>query len=363
MKKRLFALAMASVMALGLLAGCGGSSSSSSSSSSAPAASSSAPAASSGSSSSSAAPAASSAPEYEWKLALNGTEGEVAYDMGVMFADKVAELTDGRVKVTPYGGAALGTTTEVLEGMAAKVADVCVESVGTLAPFTQLANIDAMPYMYTGGFEHFSKVWASDLGHEILQKVGDDGGFKLMGACYRGARVVTATKKMETVDDFKGFKLRAPNLEMYVKTWQWMGAAPTPLAMGEVYTALQQHTVEGQENSIIDSSNYSFQEICKYWILTNHVYSANTVIMDKAYFDSLPEDIQAAVQEAAEYAAAQESQAVVDNEAAKRAELEKDFGVEFVEVDNAAFGEKFVGFAEENFDYLADWANAIRDMA
>ena len=302
-------------------------------------------------------------PEYEWKLALNGTEGEVAYDMGIAFANKVSELTGGKVKVTPYGGAALGTTTEVLEGMADKVADVCVESVGTLAPFTQLANIDAMPYMYTGGYEHFTKVWASDLGHEILQKVGDDGGFKLMGACYRGARVVTATKKMATLDEFKGFKLRAPNLEMYVKTWQWLGAAPTPLAMGEVYPALQQGTVEGQENSIIDSSNYSIQEVCKFWILTNHVYSANTVIMDKNYFDSLPADIQAAVQEAAEYAAGVESQVVVNNEAAKRAELEKDFGVEFVDVDNAAFGEKFVGFAEENFPYLADWANAIRDMA
>ena len=283
--------------------------------------------------------------------------------MGQFFADKVAELTDGRVKVTLYGGAALGTTTEVLEGMSAKVADACVESVGTLAPFTELANIDAMPYMYTGGYEHFAKVWSSDLGHSILQDVGDAANFKLMGACYRGARVVTATKKMVTLDDFKGFKLRAPNLDMYVKTWQWLGAAPTPLAMGEVYPALQQGTVEGQENSILDSSNYSIQEVCKYWILTNHVYSANTVIMDKTYFESLPADIQAAVQEASEYAAEQASQEVLANEGAKRAELEKDFGVEFVDVDNAAFGAAFDGFAEQNFPALADWANAIRAMA
>ena len=344
MKKKLMAVMLALVMVAGMLAGCGGNSGS-------------------GGGSASGGSTGGSAPEYEWKLALNGTTGEVAYDMGQFFADKVAELTDGRVKVTLYGGAALGTTTEVLEGMSAKVADACVESVGTLAPFTELANIDAMPYMYTGGYEHFAKVWSSDLGHSILQDVGDAANFKLMGACYRGARVVTATKKMVTLDDFKGFKLRAPNLDMYVKTWQWLGAAPTPLAMGEVYPALQQGTVEGQENSILDSSNYSIQEVCKYWILTNHVYSANTVIMDKTYFESLPADIQAAVQEASEYAAEQASQEVLANEGAKRAELEKDFGVEFVDVDNAAFGAAFDGFAEQNFPALADWANAIRAMA
>lgn len=92
------------------------------------------------------------------------------------------------------------------------------------------------------------------------------------------------------MEDFAGFKLRSPNLEGYIKVWEWMGSAPTPLAMGETYTALQQGTVDGQENSILDSQSYSFQEVCPYWILTNHVYSANTIIMDKAYFESLPED-------------------------------------------------------------------------
>ena len=107
---------------------------------------------------------------------------------------------------------------------------------------------------------------------------------------------------METIDDFKGFKLRVPNLEVYLKTWQWLNTSPTPLAMNEVYTALQQNTVEGQENPFADSLNYSFDEVCKYWIKTNHVYSCNLFMMDRTYFNSLPEEIQNAVIEAAEYA-------------------------------------------------------------
>lgn len=140
------------------------------------------------------------------------------------------------------------------------------------------------------------------------------------------------------------------------------GSAPTPLAMGETYTALQQGTVDGQENSILDSQSYSFQEVCPYWILTNHVYSANTIIMDKAYFESLPEDIQSALEEAAVYAGEQIGQEVLEREDAAKEELTAE-GVTFVDVDNAAFTEHFSGYAEANFPDLADWCNQIRALA
>ena len=259
-----------------------------------------------------------------------------------------------------YGGASLGSTTEVLEGMSVGVADIICESVGTLAPFTELANIDAMPYVYSG-YDHFMNVWSSDLGEEMKDTIGQAAGFKLLGGAYRGARIVTATKAMETVDDFKGFKLRAPNLDVYVKTWQWMGAAPTPMAMSEVYTALQQGTVNGQENPMVDSMNYSFDEVCKYWIKTNHVYSCNLFMMDLNYFNGLPEDIQAAVKEAAEYAGQQISEQQADKDAAAEQAL-KDENCTVIEVDIPSFIAKFDGFAEANYPDLADWVARIKEL-
>ena len=190
MKKKILASVLAALAVAGALTACGGSSST--------------PAAPSTS-----GDGDSSSPEYVWKMALNSTEGDNAYDTAAVFKDKIAELTDGRVQVDLYGGAQLGSTTEVLEGMSVGVADIMCESVGTLAPFTPLANIDIMPYMYTG-YDHFMNVWNSDLGDEIKETVGEAAGYKLLGATYRSPRIVTATKEMHTVADFSGFKLRAP---------------------------------------------------------------------------------------------------------------------------------------------------------
>ena len=272
MKKKILASVLAALAVAGALTACGGSSST--------------PAAPSTS-----GDGDSSSPEYVWKMALNSTEGDNAYDTAAVFKDKIAELTDGRVQVDLYGGAQLGSTTEVLEGMSVGVADIMCESVGTLAPFTPLANIDIMPYMYTG-YDHFMNVWNSDLGDEIKETVGEAAGYKLLGATYRSPRIVTATKEMHTVADFSGFKLRAPNLEGYIKVWQWMGSAPTPLAMNETYTALQQGTVEGQENPIETIVSYGFQNVNKYLVMSNHIIKPAFVMINEEFFQGLSEEYQ-----------------------------------------------------------------------
>lgn len=334
--KKFLAMTMAAVLAMGTLTACGGSDTPDSSD-------------------------AAEGATYTWKMALNSTEGDNAYDTGAAFKEKVEELTNGQVTVELYGGASLGSTSEVLEGMGLGVADVMVESVGTLATFTDIANIEAAPFLIND-YDHFQAVWQGEVGQELKDAVGEAAGFKLMGGTYRGPRIVTATEKMETVEDFAGFKLRAPNLAMYLETWNWMGAAPSPLAMNEVYTALQQGTVDGQENPMVDSLNYAFNEVCKYWIKTNHVYGANVVIMDADYFAGLPEDIQAAVEEAAAYASTVVSEAQQAKIEAAEAEL-IELGCEVIEVDHAEFAEHFDNVIDEKFPDLKVWADKIKAAA
>lgn len=298
--------------------------------------------------------------QYHWKMALNSSAGDAAYDGAAFFEKKIEEITNGKVEVTLYGGASLGSTSEILECMPIGVADIMCESVGTLATFTDLANVDALPYLYSG-YDHFINVWNSELGDEIKETIGQETNFKLLGNMYRGARIVTSTKELTSLEDMKGFKLRAPNLDVYLKTWQYMNAAPMPLAMSEVYTALQQHTVEGQENPMSDSYNYAFHEVCKYWIKTNHVYSANVFIMDRDYYNSLPADIQQAVVTASEYATTQMNSLMLEREAQTEQKL-KDQGCKVITVDTQKFIDYFDGFTEKYYPELADWANRIKEM-
>ena len=198
---------------------------------------------------------------------------------------------------------------------------------------------------------------------DMLKDILAEYDLHCMGIAENGFRQLTnSVREIRSVDDMKNLKVRVAGSNLLMECYKRWGADATNMNWSETYTALQQGTVDGQENSILDSQSYSFQEVCPYWILTNHVYSANTIIMDKAYFESLPEDIQSALEEAAVYAGEQIGQEVLEREDAAKEELTAE-GVTFVDVDNAAFTEHFSGYAEANFPDLADWCNQIRALA
>ena len=350
--------ALAAVIAATALVGCGSSSSTASTT-----AASAAQPATEAAAETEKAETAAAASDYsaKWIVAVNTSEGDILYEATNKFCELMKEYTGGAVECELYGGTQLGSGQELLEGMSYGVANVYAESIGTLAPFSAYANIDAVPYLYSG-YDHFIKTWKSDLGAEMRDTIGNEAGFKILGGMYRGARITTAKKEMKTLDDFKGFKLRAPGIDVYVKTWEWLGASPTPLAITETYTAIQQGTVDGQENPISECYNYGFYEVCPYWIKTNHVYSQDCFFMDLDFFNALPADIQEIAAKAASEASDWRNNAMIEREAEVEAKaIEK--GVTIVEVDTTEFMNKFDGFVEGVYPDLVDWANRIREMA
>ena len=175
---------------------------------------------------------------------------------------------------------------------------------------------------------------------------------------YRGARECTTKKKFTTPEELKGLKIRVPNQQVYIDAWNVLGASPTPLALTETFTALQQNTVEAQENATIESYGFGFYDVCDYLVKTNHVYSTDLFIFNRDYFNNLPEDIQQALIEAADEASAYRTELSLDKEA-EYEQMFKDKGVEIVEIDTQPFADKFDGFTEEYFPELVDWANQI----
>lgn len=298
--------------------------------------------------------------EYTWKVALNTSPGDLLYDTTVEFCKKLEELSDGNIATEIYAGGVLGRGIEVLEGLSFGMADVQVESIGTLANFTDYANIDAVPYIYSG-YDHFIKVWQSSLGEEMREKIGEEGGFKLLGGMYRGARITTAKKEMQSISQFKGFKLRVPSIDVYIKTWERIGATPTPLSATEMYTAIQQGTVDGQENPIIECYNYAMYDVCPYFIKTNHVYSQDVFIMNRNRYEALPKEVQEMVTEAAQYASDYRNGKMIDTEAETEQKV-IDKGVTIIDVDTQEFIDAFDGFVEGVFPYLSDWSDEIKAM-
>jgi len=296
----------------------------------------------------------------EMKLANPNPVGDVKDLAAIRFAELVDEKTNGQVKISVFSGGQLGDARDTIEGLGLGTNEIVIESMGTTDAYSSLASIDAIPYMYSG-YDHYEKVMFGDLGAEIRDEVGAAGGFKLIGAMYRGARVCTTKKFFTTPDELKGLKIRVPNQQVYVDTWNVLGASPTPLALTETFTALSQNTVEAQENATIESYGFGFYDVCDYLVKTNHVYSTDVFIFNRAYFEALPADIQAILEEAALEASAYRNEMTLDREA-EYEQMFVDKGVEIVEVDMSLFMAKFDGFVAEYYPELTDWANQIAEL-
>ena len=291
------------------------------------------------------------------KLANGSAIGDERDLSLVKFAELVNEKSDGRVKIEVYSGGTLGAWRDTIEGLEPGIVQIVCESIGTLEPYSELAAIDAYPFLYRDN-EHYTKVMSGPMGQELLDTIGKQGGFVLLGPSNRGPRVMTVTKKIETVDDLKGLKLRAPGLKMYMKTWEYLGASPTPMDPSEIYTGIQQGTVLGQENPVLLSYSMAMYEVCKYLIRTNHVYSTDVIIFNDDYFNGLPADIQGILKEAAAEAGAYRTQMVLDKEE-EYLDKFREQGVEVIAPEMEGIRAKLADFGKE-FPYLQDLVTKIQ---
>ncbi len=294
---------------------------------------------------------------YVLKVANAGAIGDDRDQALQEFAKIVDEKSNGKVKVEVYSGGTLGSWRDTIEGLEAGIVQIVIESIGTLEAYSDTASIDAYPFLYKD-LDHYLKVIEGEVGRELMDVVAKEGGFVLMGPSHRGARIATTTKKIENVEDVAGLKIRAPGIQMYIKTWEYLGATPTPMDVSEIYTGIQQGTVEGQENPLMFSYGGAYYEVCDYLIMTNHVYSTDVFIFNDDYFNSLPEDVQVVLRESAEEAARFRTQLVIEQEE-EIIEKFKEKGVEVVYPELEGFYKKLEDFSQE-FPHLKEWVEKIQ---
>jgi len=275
------------------------------------------------------------------------------------FARLVNEKSKGEIKIEVYSGGTLGGWRDTIEGLEPGIVQIVCESIGTLEPYSKTASIDAYPYLYRN-YEHYKKVMEGKIGEQLLATVGEEGGFVIMGPSYRGARIMTSNKKVESVDNLKGVKIRAPGIQMYIKTWEYLGASPVPMDATEIYTGLQQGTVDAQENPVLFSYGNAYYDVCKYLVMTNHVMSTDVFIFNDDFFNRLPEETQKILREAATEAGNFRTQLVLDKEGEAIKEMEEK-GMEIINPNIKGFQDKLTDFGKE-FPDLVDMVKQIQSV-
>lgn len=275
------------------------------------------------------------------------------------FAADIAAKTDGKVKVEILPVVAGMRMGNLAQGLKKGGVQVLLDSVSSLETYCSLAAIEEVPFIYRDN-DHFKKIWSGQLGKQILDEIGSQGGFELMGPMLRGTRYVTSKKAIETADDLKGLKIRVPAAKLYIKTWEKLGANAMPFAFDvwDMFKKLQQGYVEAQENPLDISYSANFHQVCPYLIKTRHVYNFDVFIFDQTFLAGLPADVKTAIREAAEGAAQWRTAYESDKEEEYILKF-KEKGVRVIEPDIKTFTDKLDGLLKD-FPELQDHVARIQ---
>ncbi|WMJ84921.1 TRAP transporter substrate-binding protein [Oscillospiraceae bacterium LTW-04] len=276
--KKTLSILISSLLLLSLAA-CG-------SSSTAPASS----AASSAAASSSAAPA-DDGKTYEINIAHIVNEDNSWHKASVFFKDYVEKESNGRIKVNIYPNNQLGSEMDVINSIITDGgADITFtgESMQSVIPEMGILGV---PYLLRSS-EQLQAVANGSVGDKLEQLMLDTANMKVLGYFERGPRNVTSNKEIRTPDDMKGFIIRVPASPITVAAMEALGAKPTPMAFAEVFTSLQQKTIDGQENPLAMIKTGNFYEVQKYLSKTEHLRSWVYIVMSNSKLQSMPEDLQ-----------------------------------------------------------------------
>lgn len=275
------------------------------------------------------------------------------------FAAEVEEKSNGAVKVEVYGDGVLGDDKDLLEGLKVGTADIWVGGAGVLSGASATAKIFTVPFMLDSQ-EHFNKVYDGEVGQEISDRIQQESGYKVLSYWTRGARWLTVNKEVKTPQDMAGLKIRVPDSPVFVKSFEQLGAAPTPMNFGEVFTSLQQGVIDGQENPLSLIYNSKFNEVVKYLVKTEHVREPIAMVISEAKFNSLSPEQQQALLDAANGAGKQYAyDEVVKGDEGFLQKLQEG-GMTLVEPDLAAFQAKLDGFVDTNFPEIKEIYEKVR---
>ncbi|MFD1696260.1 TRAP transporter substrate-binding protein [Roseibium aestuarii] len=274
----------------------------------------------------------------------NPPEHPVHISMQVM-ADRVAELTNGEVKIRIYPNAQLGTQRESMELVQSCALEMARSNASELEAFEESYSALNLPYIFQSE-EHFNTVVTGEIGADILN-ASVAQGFRGVAYYTEGARSFYGDRPITSPADLKGMKIRVQPSPSAIRMVELLGGNPTPIAWGELYSALQQGVVDGAENNPTALTTARHGEVAKHFSLDEHTMIPSVVVISNCAYDALTEDQRTALRQAAlESMAAHRAAWNAASDAAIEA-AQKELGVNVHQVEKGPFVEAVLPMHEE----------------
>lgn len=279
----------------------------------------------------------------------------------LQFKEELESKTDGRFDVQIFANAELGGDEELCESVAMGTIQMALPSTSVLTAYNERIGVLDMPYLFTDSQSAFNALDGA-LGDQIDEWIAGNG-FVSLGYVYNGPRCTTnSVRPIYTPDDLSGLKIRVMSSPVFIRMYEVLGANATPMSFSELYTGLQQKTVDGQENppTLIYASG--FQQVQKYLTIDNHVHNFLPILTNEAWLNSLSAEDQATLKECcANMVTNQRNIELADNEDIV-AKLEAD-GMEVNYLTDEQY-QAFVDKVQPMYDeYKAEWGTEIFDLA
>ncbi len=264
-------------------------------------------------------------------------------------ARKIKELIEkkagDRVDVQVFTDGQIGDQRTMVENLRNGVQEITWVTVGFFGSYEPILNVIESGYLFRDS-QHSYKVFDGPMGNEVRALV-EKHGVKLLGFYEAGMRHITnSVRPIKTPEDLKGLKIRTPQAKYHLNTLKYMGANPVAMSFGELYTAMQQKVVDGQENPFSNIYKAKFYEVNKYLSLTGHLHLTHMVMYSAKLWDRLPADLQKIVRESVVESQEAERKAVQDDDTNLLKEI-KAKGMLVNDADREAFKKTVLPLREE----------------
>jgi tripartite ATP-independent transporter DctP family solute receptor len=302
-----------------------------------------------------AAVAGSASAQIKLKWAHVYEAGEPFHRNSVWAAQEFAKRTNNKYQIDVYPAAQLGKDTDIVQGLTLGTIDI--SNSGASFPAKNYPPIGVVYYPFTfRDADHLIKFTKSDVYRELNKAYADKTGNQIVATSYYGARHITANRPILTCADMKGLKIRIPDAPAYTAFPRACGANTAPIAFAEVYLALQNGTVDAQENPLTTIEAKKFYEVQKYVSLTAHTIDSVNTMVSSRFWKMMSEDEKKLFTDLAQQAAEKTTAEIVENER-KLVDVFRKRGLIVNEVNRDDFRNAVLAKVKfEDFGYRkADW--------